>query len=103
MKMLLTRRTAGLALLTLVSASAVGAQTGGWFPPTIDMGPNLKGANRAAALARLERIERLLKQIPELAHPDGFEIKPYFTGIRSRTGLNASEHADYAVEYLYRL
>ena len=105
MQILLKRQSVRLAILTLLSCSitsAVGAQTG-WLPPLVDMGPNLTGANRAAALARLESIQRLLKQVPELAHPDGFEIKPFFTGHRNRTGLGGSEHADYVIEYLYRV
>ena len=99
------RRSACSALLTLVAClttSVVTAQPG-WLPRTVDMGPNLTGANRAAAIARLESIERLLKQVPELAHPEGFEIRPFFSGTRSRFGLNQSEHADYAVEYIYRI
>jgi hypothetical protein len=105
MKILLRRHLARLSILSLVScltASAVAAQTG-WLPRTVDMGPNLTGANRAAAIARLESIERLLKQVPELAHPEGFEIRPFFSGGRSRTGLNQSEHTDYAVQYIYRI
>lgn len=105
MQILLRRQSVRFAILTLVSClitSAVGAQTG-WLPPVVDMGPNLTGANRAAALARLESIQRLLKQVPELAHPDGFEIRPFFTGHRSRNGLGGSEHADYVIQYLYRV
>jgi hypothetical protein len=105
MQILLGRYSLRLTILALVSsvtASAAGAQTG-WLPRTVNMGPNLTGANRAAAIARLESIERLLKQVPELAHPEGFEIRPFFTGTRSRFGLNESEHSDYAVEYIYRI
>jgi len=91
-----------LALVSCLATSPVAAQTG-WLPRTVDMGKNLTGANRAAAIARLEQIEQLLKQVPELAHPDGFEIRPFFTGHRNRLGLNHSEHADYAVEYQYRI
>ncbi len=99
------RRSARSACLTLASClttSVVSAQAG-WLPRTVNMGPNLTGANRAAAIARLESIERLLKQVPELAHPEGFEIRPFFNGTRSRFGLNQSDHADYAVEYIYRI
>lgn len=105
MEILLGRHSARLTILTLVScvtASAVGAQNG-WLPRMVNMGPNLTGANRAAAMARLEKIERLLKQVPELAHPEGFEIRAFFEGTRSRFGLNDSEHADYAVEYIYQI
>ena len=105
MQILLKRQSVRVAILTLASClitSAAGAQTG-WLPPIVDMGPNLTGANRAAALARLESIQRLLKQVPEFAHPDGFEIRASFTGHRNRTGLGNSEHADYVIQYLYRV
>ena len=96
------RLSAILALLSSAATPALEAQTG-WMPLSVDMGKNLTGPNRAAAIARLERIEALLKQVPELAHPDGFEIKPFFTGHRNRLGLNNSEHADYVVEYQFRI
>jgi hypothetical protein len=94
------------AILTMLCgaiASTAHAQTG-WLPRTVALGPYLTGENRAVALARLESIERLLKQVPELAHPDGFEIRPFFEGGgKSRTGLGESEHADYVIPYLYRV
>ena len=89
-------------LLCCSTLSTLEAQTG-WLPRTVEMGPNLTGANRAAAIARLESIDRLVKQVPELAHPRGFEIRPSFSGGRRRTGLNQSEHADYVVAYQYVL
>ena len=55
-------------------ASTAHAQTG-WLPRTVALGPYLVGENRTVALARLESIERLLKQVPEPAHPVGFEIR----------------------------
>jgi hypothetical protein len=82
--------------------SEVNAQTG-WLSRYVDMGPNITGTNRATALARLEAIERLLKQVPELAHPAGFDITTQFTGHRSRTGLGNSEHPDYVIEYTLHL
>src|SRR4051812_19089783 len=98
------KRTAAiLMILCAVIVATADAQTG-WLPRTVDMGPYLTGENRAAAFARLESIERLLKQVPELAHPDGFEIRPFFEGGgKSRTGLGESEHADFVIPYLYRV
>jgi hypothetical protein len=97
------RTPAVLTLLCCGIVSTADAQTG-WLPRTVEMGAYLTGANRAAALARLESIERLLKQVPELAHPDGFEITPFFGGAgKSREGLGHSEHADYVIPYLYRV
>src|SRR5678816_474669 len=86
MEMMVGRHSATLVLLSSLATSALSAQTG-WLPRAVEMGPNLTGANRAAAIARLESIERLLKQVPELAHPEGFEIRPFFTGHRNRLCL----------------
>src|SRR4029078_6746059 len=96
MEMMVGRHSPTLLLLSSLATSALSAQTG-WLPRSVEMGPNLTGANRAAAIARLESIERLLKQVPELAHPEGFEIRPFFTGHRNRLGLNHSDQPDYCV------
>jgi hypothetical protein len=99
----MTRTAAILTMLCVAIVATADAQTG-WLPRRVDMGPYLTGENRVTALARLESIERLLKQVPELAHPDGFEIKPFFLGTgKGRLGLGESEHADYAIPYLYRV
>ena len=98
----MARLSAVLLLLCCSMTSTLEAQAG-WLPRTVAMGPNLTGPNRAAAIARLESIERLVKQVPELAHPSGFEIKPSFSGGRRRNGLNQSEHAGYVVAYQYVL
>jgi hypothetical protein len=62
-------------------------------------GSNITGANRTAAIATLEAIERLVKQVPELAHPDGFEIGSSFTAATKRRGQGDSEHPEYVTEY----
>jgi len=99
----MVRTAAILTLLCGAIESTADAQSR-WLPRGVDMGPYLTGENRAAAIARLEAIDRLLKQVPELAHPDGFEIRPFFQGAGSgRRGLNDSEHADYVLPYTYRL
>ena len=65
-------RPATLFLLSCLTASLAGAQPG-WHPPIVDdWGPKLTGANRATARAHIASLERLLKQIPELAHTDWF-------------------------------
>src|SRR5262245_56586404 len=89
-----------LILALCLMTSAAHAQSG-WLPPRIEMGPHITGTNRTAALARLESFQQLLKQVPELAHPDSFEIAPFFTGHRNRLGVNGSEHADYVIQYQY--
>ena len=86
--------------------STVSAQTtaqNGWLRLKVDMGPNLTGTNRATALTRLEAIERLVKQVPGLAQPEGFEITTHLTGHRSRLGLGNSDHPEYAIQYILRL
>ena len=91
-----------MVVLCCSTLSTIDAQTG-WLPRTVNLGRDITGANRAAALARLDAIERLVKQVPELAHPDGFEIRPFFEGGGRRRGAGNSEHADYAPQYTYRL
>jgi len=99
------KRTSAFVMVVMLccsTLSTVDAQTG-WLPRSVDLGPNITGANRAAVLARLDAIERLVKQVPELAHPDGFEIRPFVEGSGRRTGPGKSEHAEYAIQYTYRL
>lgn len=89
-------------LLTGAGARAAAAQPG-WLPRVVNMGANLTGANREAAVAHLESVERLLKDVPEFAHPRGFEVKPYFTGMGRRTGQGDTEHSNYVVQYFFRV
>jgi hypothetical protein len=42
---------------------------------------------------------RLIKQVPELAHPDGFEVQSAFTAAAKRTGQGHSVHPEYVMEY----
>ncbi len=86
-----------MLLLGCAALSAANAQTG-WLPRYVDMS-NIPSANRAAAVARLEAIEQLVKQVPELAHPNGFEIMTSFIGGTKRTGQGNSEHPEYVTEY----
>jgi hypothetical protein len=67
----------GLIALAGPSVSAQGpkAAASGWkalYPP--DLGDFNTRAERAAAMVAMEEIERILWQIPELAHPQGFEV-----------------------------
>ena len=96
------RASRSAVLLLFLAAPAVSAQSR-WLPPQINMGRKLKGAAREAALARLQAIDRLIKQVPEFAHPEGFDIKADFVDVGSRTGLNESVHSDYVVEYRYTM
>ena len=67
------------AVLCCSTLSTIDAQTG-WLPRGVNLGPNITGANSAAVLARIDAIERLVKQVPELAHPNGFEIRSSVEG-----------------------
>ena len=90
------------AVLCCSTLSTIDAQTG-WLPRGVNLGPNITGANSAAVLARIDAIERLVKQVPELAHPNGFEIRSSVEGGGRRTGAGSSQHADYALQYVYRI
>jgi hypothetical protein len=52
----------------------------GWLPRVIaDHAPQLSASERAAALATLEQIERIMLAVPELAYPSGFQVVPHFS------------------------
>ena len=89
-----------MMLLCCAMVSTANAQNR-WLPRYVDMstGSNITGANRTAAIPPLEAIERLVKQVPELAHPDGFEIGSSFTAATKRRGPNDSVHPEYVTEY----
>lgn len=48
----------------------------GWLPRESRFDPSLTTAEKATILKRLNEIERLVLQIPELARPEGFEVWP---------------------------
>ncbi|MGH7467453.1 MAG: hypothetical protein ACRENP_05650 [Longimicrobiales bacterium] len=77
-----------LALVVPASAhqQAPAAGRSGWLPRHTKIGGKLTNAERAAAVARLEQIERILLQIPELARPQGFEIMSNFEGGAASAG-----------------
>lgn len=81
------------------TASAAGR----WLPrDTRDIG-NVTAAQRAAALATADRIEQWLKQVPELAQPDGFEILPILRGGARQMGPDQKLMANSVVEYALTL
>ena len=94
------KRISAMMLLFCATVSTANAQNR-WLPRYVDMstGSNITGANRTAAIAVLEAIERLVKQVPELAHPDGFEIGTSFTAASKRRGQGDSQHPEYVTEY----
>jgi hypothetical protein len=92
------RASAVLGLLCCSIVTTVHAQSR-WLPPAVDMGTTLTAANRATALTRLQAIERLVKQVPELSHPDGFEVTSGFSTASRRRGQGNSVHPEYVMEY----
>ena len=90
---------AGLAIAMMASAlpqaaaqQSVKAAASGWkslYPP--DLGDFNTRTERAAAKVVMEEIEQILWQIPELAHPQGFEVLKQVWGgtrmYRERGGL----------------
>jgi hypothetical protein len=75
----------------------------GWLPREVNIGGGLTAAQRATAIARLEAIERVFQQIPELAHPDGFEIRPQYYGGDRMRGPGDVEMPGNVVAYALRL
>jgi hypothetical protein len=76
---------------------------GGWLPRDESPINGLTAAQRAAAIATLDRIERLLRQVPELANPDGFEIQPVILGGAVQDGPGAMPMDGSVVEQILKL
>jgi hypothetical protein len=97
-------------LLGLASGAPVLAQSGasptprrpGWLPPEVRLG-GLPPAQHTAAIATLERIQRLLQGVPELAAPEGFEIQPVIGGGSRPIGPDQQVMPDAVVEYILTL
>ena len=80
------RTFAALALLLALSQAssssaqrdpgAASARRSGWLPRSTRLGPELTTAEKTTILRRLDEIERLVLQVPELAQPEGFEVLP---------------------------
>jgi hypothetical protein len=84
-------------------ADSTQAARPGWLAREPTRIGNLTPAQRAAASARLEQIERILLQIPELARPQGFEVLPRFYGGAKIMHPDDTQHAGDVVEYQYGL
>lgn len=80
-------------------ATAPSAPRPGWLKRSVKIEGGITAAQRAEAVARLEKIEHLLLQVPGLANPQGFEILPTYYGGARRLGLGDTERKDYVVEY----
>lgn len=81
---------AALLLLTMASQSAAQAARrpapGRWLPRAVRPIPGISAAQRAEAMETLAKIERILRQVPDLANPDGFEILPIISGGSTQVG-----------------
>ena len=91
-----------LLLAAMTDPTPLGAQTG-WLPREVRLAGGLTGAQRTAAIARLEQVEQVLRQVPELARPDGFEIMPVIVGGSRMLGPGDAEQPGHVVEYVLQL
>jgi hypothetical protein len=73
--------------------------SGRWLPRAVRPIRNVTAPQRAEAMAVLDRIERLLKQVPELANPEGYEILPGISGGSRQQGPDGRELPGTVVEY----
>src|SRR5262245_19891408 len=97
-----------LALATVASGMAhdqgvKGSPRPGWKPRQVKFGANqLTAADQAAAIAKLEAIERVMLQVPELAHPEGYYVDPRFEGVTQPSDLGAGAPPLSRTVYEYR-
>ena len=75
------------------------ATQGRWLPRDVHRFTNVSAAQQAEAIAVLDRIERILKQVPELANPGGYEIRPGIGGGVRQQGPDGRELSGTIVEY----
>jgi hypothetical protein len=88
---------------TGVWPSQAAGQNPGWLPRQVRPITALNRTDRAAAIATLDRLERLVRQIPELAAPDGFQILPTISGGSRQLGPHQKEMPGSLVDYLLAL
>jgi len=83
---------------SVVQAAAAQAERG-WLPRQVGRFAELTSGQRAEAVATLEKIERLLLAVPELAKPDGFEIRLSMGGGTRQVGPDGRALPHSVVEY----
>ena len=103
------RHVASLALLRwalptlvlLAGPAAAQAPSRGWLPREVHPITGVSQAQRAEAMANIDRIERILKRVPEVADPSGFEIQPVIAGGARQIGpgFDAAPLAGSVIEY----
>lgn len=72
---------------------------GRWLPREVHPFRNLTAAQRAEAIAVLDRVESILERVPELANPDGYEIRPSISGGARQQGVDGRELPGTVAEY----
>lgn len=96
---------AGAVLLgsAMHDAGAQGAQGGqvqsAWLAREVQWPRGGTPAERATAMATLDRFEQMLRRVPGLARPDGFEIVPQFAGGHRPLGQGATPIANGVLRY----
>ena len=95
MLVLLSLGTATEAALAMQPARAPGR----WLPRQVSRFENVTAAQQAAAIATLEKIEGILKQVPELANPNGFEVWPIISGGTRQDGPGGRALPGTVVQY----
>src|SRR5262245_54562852 len=85
----------------LAQNSAAPGSAPGWLPPApVDIGGNLTPAQRQTVIARLDAIKNLLLQVPELAQPNGFEVRAKYLGGGRMWGPNREARNGNVVDYI---
>ena len=90
-----------VALALSAPVVAVQSQSRGWLPRDVHAISGVTAAQRAEAMATIDRIERILKQVPELATANGYEIQPIIAGGARQIGpgFDATPLAGSVIEY----
>jgi hypothetical protein len=78
---------------------------GRWLPRDARPISNVTPAQRAEAMAVLEKIERIVRQVPAVANPDGYEFLPIISGgtRHDGPGFDAAPVRGSVVEYRFAL
>jgi hypothetical protein len=96
-----------VAELTFAEAGQLAAKPRpGWLPPyaaVSNFSDDFSAAEKTEAMRVFAEIERILMQVPELASPKGFEVKPRWGGSRPWTGPNTPPDPTHVFQYDYTL
>ena len=79
---------------------AAPARRPGWLPRYTKLDSRLTTAEKTTILKRLDEIERLVLQVPELARPEGFEVLPRLdaAGFEIWPGIQGHPKGNYVVQ-----